>query len=81
MADSDSAGTATRRIDHLIRELDQTESTAATYLARADAKVNDEQLEERQRRLDQLERDLAEREHALRGGDVRWWGSDPASSH
>ena len=54
---------------------------SATYLARADAKVNDEQLEERQRRLDQLERDLAEREHALRGGDVRWWGSDAASSH
>jgi chromosome segregation ATPase len=140
---------AARRIDHLIRELDQTESTAAAYLAKADARVNDaeqrareladrvkrleeaehkrvlsaaditrresalrsreheirqqderlrereqalgatqhaliakeQQLEERQRRLDQLERDLAERDHALRGSDVRWWGSDPASSH
>jgi chromosome segregation ATPase len=144
-ADLDS----TRRIDHLIRELDQTESTAAAYLAKADAKVNDaeqkareladrvrrleeaehkrvlsaaditrresalrsreheirqqderlrereqalgatqhaliakeQQLEERQRRLEQCERELEERENALRGGDGRWWGSDPASSH
>jgi uncharacterized protein (DUF3084 family) len=140
---------ATRRIDHLIRELDQTESTAAAYLARADAKLNDaeqraqelgdrvkrleeaehkrvlsaaditrresalrsreheirqqderlrereqalgatqhaliakeQQLEERHRRLEQRERELEAREHALRGGDGRWWGSDPASSH
>jgi chromosome segregation ATPase len=140
---------STRRIDHLIRELDQTESTAAAYLAKADAKVTDaeqkardladrvrrleeaehkrvlsaaditrresalrsreheirqqderlrereqalgatqhaliakeQQLEERQRRLEQCERELEEREHALRGGDGRWWGSDPASSH
>ena len=43
--------------------------------------AKEQQLEERQRRLDQLERDLAEREHALRGSDVRWWGTDPASSH
>jgi chromosome segregation ATPase len=144
-ADLDS----TRRIDHLIRELDQTESTAAAYLAKADAKVNDaeqkardladrvkrleeaehkrvlsaaditrresalrsreheirqqderlrereqalgatqhtliakeQQLEERQRRLEQCERELEERAHAFRGGDGRWWGSDPASSH
>ena len=41
--------------------------------------AKEQQLEER--RLDQLERDLAEREHALRGSDVRWWGADPASSH
>ena len=43
--------------------------------------AKEQQLEERKRRLDQLERDLAEREHPLRGSDVRWWGADPASSH
>ena len=69
---------ATRRIDHLIRELDQTESTAAAYLAKADAKVNDaeqraRELADRVRRLEEAEHkrllsaaDITRRESALR---------------
>ena len=52
---------ATRRIDHLIRELDQTESTAAAYLAKADAKVND--AEQKARELADRVRRLEEAEH------------------
>jgi hypothetical protein len=36
------------------------------------------------KRLDSLERrerDVEEREHALRGRDTGWWNTEPASSH
>jgi chromosome segregation ATPase len=69
---------ATKRIDHLIRELDETESAASAYLAKADAKVDDaeqkaRELADRVKRLEEAEHkrvlsaaDITRRESALR---------------
>ena len=65
-----------RQQDERLREREQAlGATQHTLIAK------EQQLEERQRRFEQRERELEEREQALRGGDGRWWGSDPASSH
>jgi hypothetical protein len=46
-----------------------------------EAEPKEQRIEERRRRLEHCARELEEREHALRGSDVRWWASDTASSH
>ena len=79
-----------REQDERIREREQAINAKQHALI-----AQEQQVEERFRRLqaveedarkrldslERMERELEEREHALRGRDQRWWGSDPASSY
>jgi DNA repair exonuclease SbcCD ATPase subunit len=79
-----------REQDERMREREQALGTKQHPLIAAEQKLEERyrQLEaieqDARKRLDSLERmeqEIEEREHALRGRDQRWWGSDLSSSH
>jgi chromosome segregation ATPase len=89
LAEIGAAGVeATRKIDLLIRELDQTETAAATYRAKAEGKLHSAEekardLGERVKRLEEAEHrrvlsaaDITRRESALRSREHELRGQD-----